>query len=62
MDFAITPSSVDGGSDGWDVVYLLAVRGAECPLRLAGFGHRAHAEVFLDDLLTGTASPHQDYG
>lgn len=58
MDFAITPSSTEGDSEGWDVVYLLAVHGAERPLRLAGFGYRAHAEMFLEDLLTGDAFPH----
>ena len=48
MDFAITPSSVDGGSDGWDVVYLLAVRGAECPLHLAGFGLVLNVHISRD--------------
>lgn len=57
MDFAIAPSPADGGSDGWDVVYLLVVRGTERPLRLASFGYRNHAEAFLDDLLTVEASP-----
>ncbi len=58
MDFAIAPAPAAGGSQGWDVIYLLMDRGAERALRVASFGYRAHAEAFLEDLLTGEAYPH----
>ncbi len=41
----------------WDVVCLQDRCGAEVGVPLASFGHRQHAEAFLDDLLTAAPRP-----
>jgi hypothetical protein len=60
MDLAIAPSRATGcagngppGPDAgaWEVLLLRRERGQEVASRVASFGHRAHAEAFLADLL-----------
>ncbi len=63
MDFAIAPvrraaDTPPGGARPavspdceWAVLWIHEERGREVAQRLAGFGHRAHAEAFLADLL-----------
>ena len=40
----------------WDVVCLCDQRGAEVGQPLASFGHRGHAEAFLEDLLAAATT------